>query len=165
MTNSSKFSRFFGILILALLLAVGGRASAEEKASVEVRAAKIRKSPEQWADAAATVKYGDVLSVVSREGDWVRVRSGKSEGFIHASALTSKTIIFTDLKTSAKDMAFAPSEVNLAGKGFNKSVEGEFKKAAVDSDYALLDSLEKESGPAPAALRKFLAEGDLGKVG
>lgn len=152
------------ILICAPAICSPAAAWAED-VSVEVRAAKIRKSPEQWADSAATVKYGDTLSVVSQDGDWVRVRFGKSEGFIHSSAVTSKKIIFTDLKTSAQDIAFTPSEVNLAGKGFSKSVEGEFRKAASESDYAAVDSLEQEAEPGASGLRKFLSEGHLGRVG
>lgn len=134
---------------------------AQETLSVEVKATKLRKGPQLWAEAIADLAYGNELSVVEAQDSWTKVRFGKHEGYVHKSALTPKKIVFTDLKSTAKDIAFSPSEVNLAGKGFGRVVEDEYAQAGEKLNYTAVDLIEKRTSPKPSQLRNFLVAGQL----
>ncbi|MEW5818479.1 MAG: SH3 domain-containing protein, partial [Spirochaetota bacterium] len=86
---------------------------------------------------------------------------GKGDGWVHSSALTAKQIV---LKAGDKDVqqSASSSEVALAGKGFNKEVEAEYKEKN-NIDYTWIDQMEKIVFP-PDKLLAFLSEGGLKPV-
>jgi hypothetical protein len=80
-------------------------------------------------------------------------------GWMHVSALTEQEIV---LKPTDKDIQTAASsdELALAGKGFNKQVEDQYRKQA-RLDYAQVDKMEKIVVP-PKYIREFIRVGRLG---
>jgi hypothetical protein len=82
---------------------------------------------------------------------------------MHSSALTEKKIVFTagakDVQTSASS-----NEVALAGKGFNKQVENEFKGKNPNINYAWIDRMEKFV-VSEKQIKQFLKEGELSPEG
>jgi SH3-like domain-containing protein len=133
--------------ILALLLcllppvSLSAQAGKAKEMSVQVKITEIRSSPSYTAKVLAKLSYGDRLAILETKGAWVRAKSpnGKAEGWISLSALTAKRVVLSaggETKTGVDS-----SEVALAGKGFNKEVEAQYK-ADGKVDYAWVDKME-----------------------
>ena len=94
----------------------------------------------------ARLSYGERVEMLESKGAWVRVGliTADTEGWMHGSALTKKTII---LRPGAEDVSLAASsdEIALAGKGFNRQVEGEFRTRNPDIDFSWIDRMERMS--------------------
>jgi hypothetical protein len=88
----------------------------------------------------------------------MKVSASGQSGWIHSSALSSKTIVVKS--GGATQTAASSGEVALAGKGFNSAVEAEFKAGHKDIDFAPVDRMEKITIPA-ATLQQFARSGDL----
>lgn len=147
--------------LLAVLLTLTTLAwAADNFMSVQVREGHVRKSPAFLSPVLTTLGYGDKVSVLEASGDWssVTTESG-SNGWMHTSALSPKEII---MDASATDVAAAASgkEIALAGKGFNKQVEEEFRQEHTDLDYALVDEMETRAVRL-TEIQAFLAAGKV----
>jgi len=133
--------------------------------SVQVKQSPVRTAPSFLARIIASLQYGDRVYVVSHRGTWTQVFVGTAgiKGWVHSSALTRKKII---LKAGADDVnkTATSDELALAGKGFNKQVEGEFKSKNRNLDYTRIDKMEKVKVPQDD-IRKFLKEGAVSPQG
>jgi hypothetical protein len=97
--------------------------------------------------------------VVETQSGWVKINlpNGQGTGWLHSSVLTEQKLAVRagdNVKQTASG-----SEVALAGKGFNKQVEDQYKSEK-NLDYTWVDKMEKISY-TPQQLAKFLQEGDL----
>ena len=143
------------VLVLAAVTAVW---AATQMQSVQVRTGKLREKPSFLGKVVSRVAYGDRLETLESRMGWTRVRDDEGHsGWIHASALTEKTIVL-----SAGDAPVATGasgeEIALAGKGFNEEVETAFKTANPAIDYTWVDRMESfRITPRDAAA--FLATG------
>jgi uncharacterized protein YgiM (DUF1202 family) len=148
-------------LFLILALVVGTAAGAALlRMSVQVRTGQLRATPSYLGNVAATVSYGDRLTVVERQGAWVHVKDTRGHtGWIHESALTAKRVV---LRSGDADVAASASgdEVALAGKGFNEQVEREFKTQNASVDYTWVDRMEAMV-VTPEQIAAFLTEGEV----
>ena len=145
-------------LLASLFVVAPYRASAApEKVYVQLRSTKLRGEPKAWANGLATVSYGDALGLVEQKGDWLKVRSASGKvGFLHASAVTVRPVV---LKGEAPvGTAADSSDVVLAGKGFNKSVEQEMKRADAALNYRVVDEMERVQ-IADAEISSFIKSG------
>ncbi len=88
------------------------------------------------------LSYGDQLEVVSRDGDWFKVRYKNIKGCIHKSAVTDQKVSLSGVKTS-KSSSASEEEVALAGKGFNPQVEDSYKRKHSELDFTKVDRIEK----------------------
>lgn len=133
--------------------------------SVQVKQSQVRTAPSFLARIIGTLHYGDRVYVVSGQGTWTQVFMATAgiKGWVHTSALTRKKII---LKAGAADVneTATSDELALAGKGFNKKVEGEFKAKHQNLDYARIDQMEKVKA-SQRDIRKFLEEGAVSPQG
>ena len=133
--------------------------------SIQVKKGEIRSTPSFLGRIVARVSYGDRVYVREKRGSWVKVGlQGKSNGgWIHSSVLTSKKIVLNpgaaDVQTSASS-----DELALAGKGFNKQVENEFKGKNPNINYAWIDRMEKFV-VSQKRIKQFLKEGKLAPEG
>ena len=131
-----------------------------EVLSIVVRESKLRASGSHWAAPRADLRYGDVVTVVNPGKSWIEVSvpSG-AQGFVHASAVTSRRVI---LKAGMNplDSNVEPTDVVLAGKGFNEDVEDLYKTQEAALDFAFIDRWEKQR-PTDEALKNFMTEGGL----
>lgn len=129
--------------------------------SVQIKKGPLRSSPSFLGKVVAEVSYGDRLEIREEKAGWARGSLvGKGvEGWIHSSALTTKKVV---LKSGASDVQKSASgeELALAGKGFNKQVEGEFKNRHQNIDFTPIDQMEKIVVSAQEA-REFLDEGGI----
>jgi uncharacterized protein YgiM (DUF1202 family) len=156
------------LLVVLCFIALGTQAAWSANTgsmSVQVKQSPVRTAPSFMARIIATLQYGDRVYVVSRQGSWTQVfmATAGTKGWVHTSALTTKKIV---LKAGAADVnkTATSDELALAGKGFNKKVEGEFKAKNRNLDYAPIDQMEKIK-VAPGDIQKFLKEGAVSPQG
>lgn len=149
-----------------LVLGVQAAWSADDDGmSVQVKQSPVRTAPSFMARIIATLQYGDRIRVVSTRGTWTQVfiATAGQKGWVHSSALTRKKIV---LKAGAADVneTATSDELTLAGKGFNKQVEGAFRTKNRNLDYTRIDKMEKLKVPQKN-IRKFLKEGAVSPQG
>jgi len=112
--------------------------------SVQVKNGQVRSVPSFLGKIIANLSYGATVAVLEQTGSWnkVAIPGKSSEGWMHVSALTAKKIVLNPGETDVEKAA-SSDEIALAGKGFNRQVEGEFKKKNPDIDFARIDKMEK----------------------
>lgn len=136
-------------------------ANVQKTLSVQVREGQIRATPSFLGKMVAKAAYGDRVDLVEDRGIWKRVSipGGKLQGWMHASALTTKRIV---LKAGQADVQTGATrdELSLAGKGFNEQVEAAFRKENKNLDYTWINRMEAFS-VSPDQMRNFLAKGNL----
>jgi hypothetical protein len=147
-------------LIAAVLLLAAGAAFAAEM-SVTVQKTPVRDKPSFLGKTLGMLAYADRVSVLdpSTKG-WFKVvgPDGKLQGWVSASALQAKKI---ELAAGSENVSQSASsgEVALAGKGFNETVEKEYK-ADGKLDYTWVDRMGKIE-VSQDQLSTFITQGGL----
>jgi uncharacterized protein YgiM (DUF1202 family) len=155
-------SRLKGLLIGVVILFVAVLLA--ETLIVKVQTTSVRKEPKFYSPALATLKAGESVTQISAEASWFKVRTSQGvEGWIHSSAVRTKSFTLAAMDKSLKTQATA-EEVALAGKGFNKQVEEEYKSRNKGLSFAEVDRMLRII-VQPEELRKFLENGRLGEFG
>jgi hypothetical protein len=148
-----------------LVLAAGVVFAADQKQmSVTVKETPVRATASYLGKILGTLKYADRVTVLDQPAgaskSWVKVRGpdGKLQGWVSLSALQDKTIA---LKSGSENVAQGAStgEVALAGKGFNESVEKEYKSEG-KLDYTWVDRMQ-QIVVSPDQLAAFINQGGL----
>jgi uncharacterized protein YgiM (DUF1202 family) len=147
------------LMCCAALLATGAWAAKEM--SVQVRDGQLRNRASFLGTVTGAVAYGDRVTVNQTQAGWCEVSIAGKTGWIHESALTPKRVVLNSGTEEARTGA-SGEEVALAGKGFSKEVEAEYKKQNKDIDYTWVDWMGKQTVP-DAELVQFLKQGDLVK--
>lgn len=119
----------------------------------------IREYAKFFSPVKANVKYNDRLEILASEGDWYRVRSGASVGYIHKSAV-EKRVAAMPASYSGKRSSVSESEAALAGKGFNPQVEASYKKQHPEMKFYLVDNIERYLVP-DKEVAQFITSGGL----
>lgn len=157
--NGYKPARY--TILFVLLITAASIAAKSKMMSVQVKHSEVRGKPSFLAKIVARLSYGERVEMLESKGSWIRVGliTTETRGWMHSGALTEKAII---LRPGAEDVALAASsdEIALAGKGFNKQVEGEFRVRNPDIDFTQIDELEKVT-VTPDQMRIFIEEGEL----
>ncbi len=144
------------VVCVAVLLA--------ETLFVKVQTTYVRKEPKFYSPAVATLQAGESVTQIAAEAGWFKVRTAKgTEGWIHSSAVQTGKFAVAAVDQSLKTGATA-EEVALAGKGFNKQVEEEYKNRNKEVNFLEVDRMLKIK-ISPDELRKFLMEGKLVEFG
>ena len=141
----------------AALVATGAWAAKEM--SVQVRDGQLRNRASFLGTVTATVAYGDRVTVNQTQAGWCEVSIAGKTGWIHESALTPKKVVLASGTADARAGA-SGEEVALAGKGFSKEVEAEYKKQNKNVDYTWVDWMGRQTVPGEQ-LVEFLKQGDL----
>ena len=132
-------------MLLALLLAgflpADGLLAAETIAIV-VQKTSLRREPRFTAPAVGEARFRDKLVVVSRAAGWVQVQARGLTGWVHGSAVAAKAV---SVSAQAASAGVSDDDVSLAGKGFDKSVEEEYRKGGVRADFAAVDGMERQT--------------------
>lgn len=159
MSKSSHFKLLFigvAIVCVAVLLA--------ETLIVKVQTTYVRKEPKFYSPPVATLKAGESVTQISSQAGWFRVKTSKGvEGWIHSQAVQSGKLNIAAMDKSLKTSATA-DEVALAGKGFNKQVEDEYKSRNKGMNFGDVDRMLKIM-VTPDELRRFLMDGKLAEFG
>jgi SH3-like domain-containing protein len=130
---------------------------------VQVRSSPIRNTPSFMGQIVATAAYGDTVERLEAKGAWIQVRAGGKEGWMHQSALTTRKV---SMKAGEQDATVTASskDLALAGKGFSKQVEGEFKERNKNIDFTWVNRME-EFKVSDAEARDFLKAGRVAPEG
>ena len=150
-------------LLAALFLCVFSRplfSATNEFLTVQVKQGQLRSTPSFLGSVTATLAYGDKVELIEDKGAWKMVAIRKIKGWMHMSALTTKTLALQAGKANVKTGATS-SELALAGKGFNPKVEAEFKSRNKHLDYASIDRMEKTYTFNPGQVQTFLKQGQV----
>lgn len=131
-----------------------------ETATVLVKENAIRESCKFFAPVKVAVYAGNVLEILSQNGDWFQVRFNNIQGCIHRSAIEKKSVSLTDKLLGPQKPSVAGDEVALAGKGFNPQVEEAYKKKNSGMNYAAVNNLEGYKIPENK-VQEFAASGKL----
>lgn len=128
-------------LISFLVISVAPLFAFGETAKIVTKNNFIREYCKFYAPVKASVRYDDLLEVISTNGDWFKVRVGEIEGCIHKSAIVRQrpirpVLLGVDIEPTSED------EVALAGKGFNYEVEESYKNSHPEMNFSLLDLIE-----------------------
>jgi uncharacterized protein YgiM (DUF1202 family) len=143
-----------GAALIVTLLA--GTLLAAETMSVQVREGRLRARPSFFGSIVATLPYGHKVAVLDEQNGWTRISTKGKTGWMHVSALSEKEI---ELRAGRRVSSQASSdEVALAGKGFSREVEEEYRKKNRKIDYKWVDRMERIEY-SPRELQKFLAQG------
>jgi hypothetical protein len=131
-----------------------------EMFSVQVKESQVRTKPSFLGSVVATVHYGDRLTSLTTQDSWVEVvLSGSKKGWMHLSALTDKEIVLGAGGQGANQGA-SSSELALAGKGFNKQVEEQFRQKNSQANFAGVDKMEKYL-VSQKEMEQFVQAGEL----
>lgn len=141
-----------------LCLTATAALAAARTMSVQVRKAEIRDTPNFLGRVVASLAYGDKVTVAEQNGPWIKISAGDATGWVHNSALTTKTI--TLQAGASANTAASSGEMALAGKGFNADVEKQFKENHRDIDFKWVDRMEKIV-ISPARIKAFADEAGL----
>lgn len=150
--------------ILFSLLLVGALAAPalarETTMNIQIRSAQLRATPSFLGAVVGTADYGASVTILEEKTGWYRVStSDGATGWLNNSALTTKKIV---MQAGASDVSTAASgqELAMAGKGFNSSVEADFKKQNKGIDFTWIDRMEKVK-VTPAQMADFLRAGQV----
>jgi len=150
---------------LSILFAAGwilfaaAQQAPRQRMNVQVRSGPLRDTPSFLGRVLETAQYGESVEVLATRAPWVQVRHKAKEGWMHQSALTSRRLT---MQAGTGDMAVTASadEIALAGKGFNKQVEDEFRGRNKDLDFTWIDRAETFS-ISETEMREFLKDGKV----
>jgi uncharacterized protein YgiM (DUF1202 family) len=156
------------VLIISLLTTLTGLtvlALEQKMMSIQVKKGIVRSRPSFLGKIVTQLKYGDRVGVQDVKGSWylIDMPKGKTDGWMHSSALSLKKIV---LKPGAADVEQAASsdEITLAGKGFNQQVEKDFKSKNPQVDFRWINKME-EMTVAQKQIQVFIKEGQLSPKG
>lgn len=158
MKRTQRLPVWIGALVVltAVLLA--------ETVVVKIQTTGLKKEPKFYAQTLATLKAGDSLEKLSSQEGWFKVKTPAGAiGWVHSSAVETKKFNLLAVNGNVKSQASA-SEVALAGKGFNKQVEDNYKTRHKEANFAAVDRMLK-IGATPAEVQAFLKQGKLGEFG
>ena len=132
--------------------------------SIQVKKGQIRSTPSFFGKIVSEAYYGDTVNVTEETQDWKKVSVSRgAQGWMHISALTNKRIILGSGESDA-ELAATSDEVMLAGKGFNKDIEEEYKRRNPGANYTLIDKMEMRE-VSWDEMYAFLKAGDLTILG
>lgn len=152
--------RHSALLTAIFICLISLTAHAAQSAKVITKENAIRSSCRFFAPIKLKVVYQDALEVLSKEGDWYRVRFKATEGCIHSSAIEQKKFSFAGIGGAAPESGTSDDEVALAGKGFNAQVEGSYRQKNPKLDFGAMDKIETYT-VSDDALSSFLKDGGL----
>jgi hypothetical protein len=129
---------------------------------VKVQTTNLRKSPKFYGAVIQALQAGDKVEKITGQPDgWIQVKtSGGAVGWVHSSAVAVQKFDLLAMDKGLKTQASA-SEVALAGKGFNKQVEQNYRAQHRDISFAEVDRMLLIK-IAAAQLEEFMKQGRLG---
>jgi uncharacterized protein YgiM (DUF1202 family) len=159
MSKTSRFKLLFiGVTIVCVALLIA------ETLIVKVQTTYVRKEPKFYSSPLATLNAGESVTQISSQEGWLKVRTSKGvEGWIHSNAVQTGKWAIAAMDRSLKTSATA-DEVALAGKGFNKQVEDEYRSRNKGMSFGDVDRMLRIK-VSPDELRRFLMDGKLAEFG
>ncbi len=130
-----------------------------EEVWLQVKESLVRTEPRFYARGLAPVKYGDRLQALSRDSGWIKVELGKTQGYLPESSISPKRIVLSNLRAVSVEADAA--DVVLAGKGFGKEIEEQYRQSVSGLRFDLVNSVERSSKVTPKEVAQFVSKGGL----
>ena len=133
--------------------------------SIQVKKGAVRSRPSYLGKIVTHLKYGDQVAVQNVKGSWyfIGIPKGETDGWMHSSALSVTKIVLNPGASDVKQAA-SSDEITLAGKGFNKQVENDFKSKNPQVDFMWINKMEKMT-VSQNQIQVFIKEGQLSPKG
>jgi len=146
----------------AAALAVVCLLAAADTLVVKVQTTPLRQAPQFFAPTVAALKVGDKLELIATQGAWRQVKTAAGlTGWIHSSAAEVPKFTLMAMSGGTKTEASA-KEAALAGKGFSKEIERNYRAKHADVSFVWVDKMAALAVPA-AQVEDFLKKGKLGE--
>jgi hypothetical protein len=157
----SRFRTVWFVLFIICLTALNAYANGQEFMNVQVKNGQVRTSPSFLGKVVANLRYGDQILVLEKKEGWFRIsQAGRGiQGWMHGTALTTKKIVLSTGNADVQKYA-GSGEVALAGKGFNKQVEAEFRSRNPNMNFTWIDKMEAVK-ISPYEMQEFLKQGEV----
>jgi len=131
--------------------------------NVQVKNGQVRETPSFLGKIVKTLAYGDKVWAIEESNGWTKINvsnnAGPSiSGWIHTSSLTKDKIALKSGKSV--ESGTTSDEIALAGKGFDKQIEGEFKRKNPNLNFKLVDKMESIV-ISEQQIESFIKEGKL----
>lgn len=153
-----KHLRMIMVAFCFLMIAFAAFAGAQKSLSVQVQEGQMRSTPSFLGTVLARMPYGERLVLIDDQGAWKKVSGKGVQGWMDASALTTKTIV---LKAGANVQTGASqSEISIAGKGFSEEVEKQYRSQNRNIDFAWVDRMQRFR-ITPEEMQAFLKQGQV----
>ncbi len=146
------------LALLALSLVASSPAFAEP-AWIQVRQSQLRTQPKFYAPSAGAVRYGEKIEKLSEEGGWVKVTAGGRQGYLPLAVISADQIVLS--AAELKKVQADSSEVVMAGKGFSREVEQQYRKQDAAARFDLVDYVEQAARVSPGEVSQFIKSGGL----
>ena len=162
--KQSRGRKLLRALFSAAVVGVGGVALAQaaEQVFVNRPALQIRETKGP-VGVVATAKKGDALTVIAREGNWLKVRLGDKEGYVMANSISAKQV---KGGPGAGDLLAGGSQADeasaaAAAKGLRPEARDYAK--AKNLDPKIVDQMmERNTAITAAEWTAFAREGNVG---
>jgi hypothetical protein len=152
--------RYSSLFFIATAMVVGASVDAHaEPVWIQVRESMVRAKPAFYSPGVLRVTYGEQLERLATEGGWVRVQSKSGQGYVPLASVSEDRIVL-----AARDITKIHADagdVVLAGKGFSREVEQQYRKTDRRARYDLVDRVEREARISSKAVASFATSGDL----
>lgn len=126
---------------------------------IQLKIAALKSTPSFLGKTLLSLRYGESVTSIQNNGEWVEVTVSSKKGWIHSSALTTKEIILSNASgTAPKNIS--SNEVMMAGKGFNAQVEKQYREKNPKLRFDLVNTME-EYTIASDSQRQFTKNGKL----
>lgn len=146
-----KITLFFYLIFITFFL------FSAEKRYVNCKQLDLRATNTNFGKKTGTVSYGEELTVLSENNNWLELQSEKGvKGWAQETNLSKR-------KISSSSFSVKKDEIALAGKGFGEELEAAYKKKAINANYYQMNATEKLK-VADVELKKFLVDGKLNYI-
>ena len=142
----------FFVLFFLISGALFAQVRAGRQAWVSVKQAPVKVSTWFFAGTRGNLAVGAEVSVLQINGDWAEIRADTMTGWTRLGNLSHRQIVGEGSSATAREVA-------LAGKGFDREVEGAYK-ASGNLNYDGVDWMEGQT-VSQGALFEFMEEGRL----
>ncbi len=153
------FKIFMTVCCFLMLVGYAWPGEAQKTLSVQVREGQLRSAPSFLGAILAKPAYGERVVLLQDQGAWKKVSVRGVQGWMHASALTTKTLILRAGAAPVETTATG-GEIALAGKGFSEEVEKQYKSQNKNIDFTWVDRMERFT-VTPEEMRAFLKQGQV----
>ena len=143
---------FFFSLIAVFSLSMAF-SQAGNRRFVAVERLEVKSSSGVFSQDLGSLKLGDEVALVRDAGRWSEVRTAGLSGWVLSASLSPRP-------TLRAASAVTPGEVALAGKGFSREVEVQYRASGLD--FAQVDRMEALSIPR-TELERFVVDGQLSR--
>jgi len=148
-----RYPLFF--LIVLFLSSSVAFSQARNTRFVAVETVEVQSSTNFFARNLGALPLGEEVTVIRDSGRWTEINAGNLTGWVVSASLSPR-------RTVRASATVTPGEVALAGKGFGREVESQYRQEG-GPDYSLVDAMEATI-VSMEELRRFIVEGRLAGV-